>query len=394
MLGRGVIYAESTSERRIPMAGKTQESHCKILHVCALVILMTALASTRSAVAQAKSLAELALPNAPSPQTQASLNTTEGSASISGTVTDAQGALIAGAHIELDDAATHEKREAISDSSGQFAFSSVEDGLFSLTIEAAGFAPAVRTGIIVRVGQGYLLTPTIMEIAPTASTVQVTPKTQYELAQAQLKAQEKQRFLFIVPNLFVSYVPDPVPLTAKQKISLAARATLDLYHLIDSGAVAGWQQARNDYPGYGQGASGYAKRFGAAYGNTISGTFIGEGLVPAMLHQDARYFYKGTRSVPSRIGYALLAIVRTKGDNGRWEPNYSSFVGGLASGAISNSYLPAGDRKPFSNVLNGALQHFAARGIGTLTDEFLSRWVTTHARDKGTVGHNTQDISQ
>lgn len=350
------------------------------------------MAPGQSVIAQVQSHAMLALPDAPAPQAQASLDTSQGFATLAGMVIDVQGALIAGARVELDNAATHEKKESISNEAGGFAFSSVEDGLYSVTIEATGFAPVVRTGIIIHVGESYQLTPTTMQVAAISSTVQVTPKTQYELAQAQIRAQERQRFLFVIPNFFVSYVPDPVPLTAKQKISLAARATLDPYHLIDSGAVAGWEQARNDYPGYGQGSAGYAKRFGAAYGNTISSTFIGEGLVPALLHQDARYFYKGTGSVPSRIGYALLAIIRTKGDNGRWQPNYSGFIGGLAAGAISNSYLPAEDRKPFNNLLTGELEHFAAKGIGTLADEFLSRWVTTHARDKGTIGHGTQAV--
>jgi len=378
--------------RQVIITGTSQHPTRNFFPLCAATILAVLLAATRTLIAQEVSHVVLALPDAPAPQVQAPLGAPQGFASVAGTVADAQGALIADAHVELDNAATHEKREALSNEAGQFAFSSVEDGLYSVTIEATGFAPAVRTGIIIRTGESYQLTTTTMQIAPTSSTVQVTPKTQYELAQAQIKAQERQRFLFVIPNFFVSYVPDPVPLTAKQKLSLAARATLDPYHLIDSGAVAGWEQSRNDYPGYGQGAAGYAKRFGAAYGNTISGTFIGEGLVPALLHQDARYFYKGTGSIPSRIGYALFAIVRTKGDNGKWEPNYSGFIGGLAAGAISNSYLPAGDRKPFSNVLNGELQHFATRGIGTLMDEFLSRWVTTHARDKGTIGHDAQKV--
>lgn len=390
MLGTGVPHAELSSVTTIAVIGTLKEPRRTSFPLWVQIILAVGLVSAQTVSAQEHSRAIVSLPDAPAPQMQASPDAFQSHATLTGTVADAQGAMIVGAHVELDDAATHQKRETISNDGGQFVFPSLEGGLYSVTIAAEGFAPAVRTGIIIHADEDYQLTSTTMQIGATSSTVQVTPTTQYELAQAQIKAQERQRFLFIIPNFFVSYVPNPVPLTAKQKLSLAARATLDPYHLIDSGVVAGWEQARNDYPGYGEGAAGYAKRFGAAYGNTISGTFIGEGLVPALLHQDARYFYKGTGSIPSRIGYALFAIVRTKGDNGKWEPNYSGFIGGLAAGAISNSYLPAGDRKPFSNVLNDAIQHFAAKGIGTLTDEFLSRWVTTHARDKGTVGHSTQ----
>jgi hypothetical protein len=303
-------------------------------------------------------------------------------------VADAQGAVIPGASITLDDAASHEKRTAPSDEQGSFTFTSIGAGIFSVTIEAKGFAPVVRTGVSLHAGESYQLSPVTMQIADASSTVQVSAQEQYELAQAQIKAEERQRFLFIIPNFFVSYVSNPVPLTARQKLALATRATLDPYHLINVGIDAGWEQWRNDYPGYGQGTAGYAKRYGAAYGNVISGDFIGEGVMPALLHQDPRYFYKGTGSIPSRIGYALFAIVRTKSDNGKWQPNYSGFLGGLAAGAISNSYLPPGDRQAIGNVVGGALQHFALRGIGTLEEEFLSRWVTTHVRDKGTIGHD------
>jgi hypothetical protein len=171
---------------------------------------------------------------------------------------------------------------------------------------------------------------------------------------------------------------------------LAFRSTIDPYQFINSGVNAGWDQWRNNEAGYGQGVAGFAKRYGADYGRVVAGTIVGAGLVPALLHQDPRYFYKGTGTIPSRIGYALFAIVRTKGDNGEWQPNYSGLLGGLAAGAISNSYLPAGSRKTVDNVIGGAFQSFALRGVGTLEEEFLARWVTTHARDKGTIGQGQQ----
>ncbi len=308
-------------------------------------------------------------------------------ASISGTVTDAQGAVILGATITLEDAASHGRRTTLSDAQGSFTFASLDEGIFSITIEAKGFAPAVKTGISLHAGENYQLAPTAMQVAAAASTVQVGAQTQHELAQAQIKAEERQRFLLIVPNFYVSFISNPAPLTAKQKMALAFRATIDPYHFVNNAINAGWDQWRNNYPGYGQGAEGYGKRFGADYGNVVSGTIIGAGVMPALLRQDPRYFYKGTGSIPSRIGYALFAIVRTKGDNGKWEPNYSGLLGNVAAGAISNSYLPQGDRKAIGNVISGALQGFALRGIGTLEEEFLARWVTTHARDKGTIGH-------
>jgi Carboxypeptidase regulatory-like domain len=327
------------------------------------------------------------LPEAPMPQTSTSAPVNQGPANVSGIVTDVQGAVILGAAITLEDAASHGKRATLSDEQGSFSFTSINEGLFSITIQAKGFAPDVKTGISLHAGENYQLSPTMMQVAASDSTVQVNAQTQYELAEAQIKAEEKQRFLFIVPNFYVSYVSNPAPLTAEQKMRLAFRSMIDPYQFINTGVNAGWDQWRNNNPGYGQGAAGYAKRYAADYGNVVSGTLVGAGLMPALLHQDPRYFYKGTGSIASRFRYAILAIVRTKGDNGQWQPNYSGFLGGLAAGAISNSYLPQGDRKAIGNVIGGAFQSFALRGIGTLEEEFLARWVTTHARDKGTVGH-------
>jgi hypothetical protein len=96
-----------------------------------------------------------------------------------------------------------------------------------------------------------------------------------------------------------------------------------------------------------------------------------------------RHFYKGTGTIPSRVGYALLAIVPTKGDNGEWQLNYSGLLGGLAAGAISNSYLPAGSRKTIDNAVGGAFQSFALRGVGTLEEEFLARWSRRTLEIKG-----------
>lgn len=335
--------------------------------------------------AQTALQATVSLPEAPAPQIPVDSQLT--SPVLDGTVADAQGALIQGATVVLENVATHDKQTTVTDQSGTFQFSAVQPGLYAVTIEAKGFQPVVKTGISVHTGETYHVSQTTMQVAAATTTVQVGVQTQYELAEAQLKAQEKQRFLWVVPNFYVSYVPNPAPLTAGQKMRLALRSTIDPYHFINTGINAGWDQARNNYPGYGQGAAGYAKRYGADYGNVVSSTIVGAGLMPALLRQDPRYFYKGTGSIPSRIGYALLAIVRTKGDNGKWQPNYSGLLGNIASGVIANSYLPTGDRKAVGNVIGVSFQGFALRGIGTLEEEFLARWVTTHARDKGTIGH-------
>ena len=142
----------------------------------------------------------------------------------------------------------------------------------------------------------------------------------------------------------MSYDPHPLPLTAKQKFVLAERFTFDPVSFGLTGLAAGVQQGNNDYKGFGQGASGYGKRYAAATGTLINSTIIGGAILPALLHQDPRYFYKGTGSIKSRTLYAIANAVICKGDNGHWQFNASSIGGGLAAGGISNFYYPKADR--------------------------------------------------
>jgi hypothetical protein len=165
-----------------------------------------------------------------------------------------------------------------------------------------------------------------------------------EKAALQLKQQEQQRIAGVVPNFNVSYNKDAVPLTRKQKLHLAWRTATDPVAFGIAGFDAGFSQAENDFPGYGQGAQGYAKRFGASYADNFDGTLLGNAIFPILLKQDPRYFRRGEGSFLSRLFYALSTTVWCKNDNGKWGPNYSNMLGNLAAGGISNLYYPASDR--------------------------------------------------
>jgi hypothetical protein len=146
------------------------------------------------------------------------------------------------------------------------------------------------------------------------------------------------------------------------------------------GLIAGVQQVRNDYSAFGPGAGGYARRYAAAYGNVLTRSMITRVVLPSVLKQDPRYFYKGTGSTKSRIGYAISRAVIRKGDNGHWQPNYSEILGGLASGVLSNLYYPAQDRKGVRLTFENAAGGIGGDAVGYLAQEFLYRRLTTHAR--------------
>ena len=93
--------------------------------------------------------------------------------------------------------------------------------------------------------------------------------------------------------------------------------------------------------------------------------------MPAVFRQDPRYYYKGTGSTRSRVGYALSRSVIRKGDNGRWQPNYSGILGSLAAGAISNLYSPEEDRRGARLTLQNTALGLAGSAVGHVMQEFL-----------------------
>ena len=210
-------------------------------------------------------------------------------------------------------------------------------------------------------------------------SVDVT-STQVEQAQRQIEAQEKQRLFGVLPNFLVSYLPDAAPLSARQKFELTGKSRLDPVRFGVTGIVAGIQQARSVHSGFGDGAEGYAKRYAAEYVNGLTRSMLTQVVLPSLFRQDPRYFYKGTGSTTSRMGYAMSRAVIVKGDNGHWQPNYSGILGSLASGALSNLYYPAEDRKGVRLTLENAAFGIGGAALGHLAQEFLFRRVTSHSR--------------
>jgi hypothetical protein len=197
-----------------------------------------------------------------------------------------------------------------------------------------------------------------------------TQKSQHDTAEEQLKQQQKQRVLGIVPNFNTSYVYGAASLTAKQKFHLAFRSQIDPAAFGIAGFVALIEQAEGSHYGYGGGIGGYGKRYGQTYADNFDGQMLGNALLPSILHQDPRYFRLGRGPAKRRILYALGTNVITRHDvTGRWEPNYSNVLGNLAAGGISNLYLPANERG-FGSTITGGLVVIAEGGIGSMFQEF------------------------
>jgi hypothetical protein len=302
---------------------------------------------------------------------------------IKGRVLDQAGTPVVGAHVKLilDSAqsptATNSQaaqQDAQTGDNGDFSFAHVAPGGFHIEITREGFATQITPGTV-RAGETSTMPQITLTLATASTQVIVTPSIQ-EIAEDQIKVEEKQRVLGVFPNFYVTYVHDAAPLTPKQKFELAWKSTLDPVNLAINGVIAGAQQAQNNFSSYGQGAQGYAKRYGASFGDSVADTFIGGAILPSLFKQDPRYFYKGTGTKKSRLLYAMANAVICKGDNGRWQPSYSSILGNLAAGGISNLYYPSGDRNGLGLTLESALIGIGATAATNVLEEFVIRKFT------------------
>jgi hypothetical protein len=288
---------------------------------------------------------------------------------IHGSVVDQSGAKITGAHIKLTREAQASSQEVQSDEDGQFYFFNIVPGAFELTITSQGLASRTVSGMV-KAGETCIVPQVMLFVATQVAEVRVgLPPA--ELAQVQIAAQEKQRVFGFVPNFYVSYVADAVPLSPKLKFRLAWKSASDPVTLAGVAWLAGIDQAADRWGAYGQGAQGYAKRFGTTYADVFAATFLGGAVLPSLLKQDPRYFYKGTGSTRSRLLYAIANSVICKGDNGRWQPNYSNVLGSFGAAGIANLYYPAADRRGAASVASTALIRLGETSLAAILQEFV-----------------------
>ena len=169
---------------------------------------------------------------------------------------------------------------------------------------------------------------------------------------------------FFFPNLAVNNKP----LTVKQKFTLGVTNTVSGFNLLGTAAAAGISQARDTYPGYGQGAEGYFKRWGAAMGFSASTNMIGTFAIASMLHEDPRYFVQGSGKFKSSVGYAVSRVVVCRMDDGTTGVNWAGILGPLGAAAVENTYLPEANRTVGTTFENYGIALAITAGTNTLRE--------------------------
>jgi hypothetical protein len=291
------------------------------------------------------------------------------SGNIVGTILDQSGSVAAGAVVRLTSSNKSFSREVVSGENGEYSFSNVPPGRFDLSVNSTGFGDKAFSGELAP-GQTFLVAPIVLSVATVVTGVKVTVDP-VEVATEEVKEQEHQRVLGFIPNFYVTYHPDAPPLTTKLKYKLAWRSSVDPVNIFGTAFFAGLQQAGDEYPEFGQGAQGYGKRYGTAYADVIASTFLSGAFFPSLLKQDPRYFYKGSGSMRSRIWRAVSNSIICKGDNGRWQANYSNIAGSFAGAAVSSTYYPTTNQA--SVVLSNGFIRMGESSLAGVMQEFVVR---------------------
>ena len=315
-----------------------------------------------------------ALPDSPGAQQQTPVPAAQGvgTAQISGTVVDVQGDPVPGAKVTLRARGLVEERDAITAQDGSYSFSSLPAFPYRVVVTASGFAAGFSAEFAVRAGDAA--TAPKVRLAVTSSASVNVVATQEQVAAEEVREQEHQRVLGVFPNFYTSYIWKAEPMSTKLKFKLAGKSLIDPFAILIVSGIAGAEQFNGTYPDYGPGIGGYGKRFGAAYGDAVTGRMVGSAILPTLLHQDPRYFYQGSGSVTSRALHAMGSTFLTRSDRGTTQINFSHLGGGLAAGAVANAYHP-----PASRGLGLTFETFGittgANMIGNLFREFFFRSV-------------------
>lgn len=184
-----------------------------------------------------------------------------------------------------------------------------------------------------------------------------------------VQAPEDKRIFGVLPNNRTTEASIPFhAITTKQKMTIAFKDSFDLTVYPTAALFAGLYQLENQNPSFGQGMAGYAKRFGTAYGDQLTGNMMTEGIVPSLLHQDPRYFRAGEGTKKSRTWYALRGILVCRTDSGGHTFNVSEWGGNAAAVALSNAYYS--DTRDVSDNVQKLLIACATDAFSNVLKEF------------------------
>jgi len=184
------------------------------------------------------------------------------------------------------------------------------------------------------------------------------------------EGKQTKRMFWIIPNFAaVSANTEAARLSVRGKFVIATQDSVDYSSFIWAGLQAGQSMALKSYPELGHGAAGYGRYYWRAFADQASGSFFTEAIVPALTHEDPRYYTLGHGGFFRRAGYALSRVVVTRTDSGGRSFNFSEIVGNGMEAGLANFYYPPQERSLHNTAVNWASQLEAA-SLNNLFREF------------------------
>ena len=167
---------------------------------------------------------------------------------------------------------------------------------------------------------------------------------------------EDKRILGVLPNYSTAEMMTVYrPIAAKYKLKIAVKDSFD-YPLLGVAAIyASFYQLEDSHPQFGQGVKGYFSRLGTSYTDQIVGNMLAEGFLPALFHEDPRYFRMNEGKTSKRFVYAVSRIFITKTDSGHASFNFAEVMGNGIAAGVGLSYY-ADDRHPGDYLQNLSTQ--------------------------------------
>jgi hypothetical protein len=205
--------------------------------------------------------------------------------------------------------------------------------------------------------------------APTPAPAQATAPSD-EKKKDDSEGKQTSRIMWVVPNFAaVSANTQLPPLSAREKFKLGTEDSVDYSSFVWAGFVAAQSMALKSYPELHSGLKGYGRYYWRAFADQASGAFFTEAIVPAVTHEDPRYYTLGHGGFFHRTAYALSRVVITKTDSGGKSFNYSEIVGNGMEAGLSNFYYPPEERG-FSKTAQNWGTQLEAAALNNIVKEF------------------------
>jgi hypothetical protein len=156
---------------------------------------------------------------------------------------------------------------------------------------------------------------------------------------------QTKRILGIIPNFRAISTDAKLPAqSVKEKFVTASEDSFDYSAVFIPALLAVYSMETNATPEFGHGGVGYARYLWHSAVDQTSENYMVEFVVPAVSHEDTRYYTLFRGGIMKRTGYALSRAVVTRSDSGKSVFNFSEVVGAGASAGLSNLYYPSRER--------------------------------------------------